>query len=91
MIAKLIDLYIFQLRQLNVQSHELDFSESDVQDLKGFAQGFQAAIDDQIVILNPLCGVEFHGDFIFTLMEKSNVIIISFFFELHFYSFYSIR
>ena len=74
MIAKLIDLHIFQIRQPNVQRFELYFSESDVQDLKGFAQCFQAAIDDQIVILNPLCGVEFHGDFIFTLMEKSNVI-----------------
>lgn len=57
--------------------------------MKGFVQRFQAAIDDQIVILNPLYGVEFHGDFIFTLMEKSNVInCFPSFFVLHYHSFF---
>lgn len=67
---KLIDFSVSQLR--NEQS-DSDFRKNDVEDLKEFVLGFQAATDE-IVILNSLCELEFNGDFIFTLMEKSNVI-----------------
>lgn len=43
--------------------------------LKSLIQKFKKAIDE-ISILNPLGGVELPGEYIFTLMEKCDVIVL---------------
>lgn len=57
---------------------DLKFGESDLTNLEEYIQRFQSAVEE-IVISKPLGAVEFKGDYIFTLMNKSNVINFVFF------------
>lgn len=66
-------MYIFQLLTANCTPAQ--FNDSNLTDLKGFIRRFQGAIDE--IDINSLCGENIDGEFIFTLMEKSNVIFFA--------------